>query len=352
MSFVDNINQISANNRFNWDVNIDDRLVYVVIPGNSYSIKWDTGERDPENYFSNVITDNVWGLEGFKIAYFEAWAEKSLGIINPLELSIQKLISKVGGPNSLAGKIINKAWSACLECFHLHTYEVIDPMWIKIVDHDLNQPKIKNLDLKIEIKYNLYSGNLVIKGSVEYKIEEVKLAKFLEGLALEISGFILVDIDCLTGTINEFKLGIKIELSKTFKIAELLMKFTPTMPVGLGIKKYNEFAARFKWGLPQITAKIKISVYFSLSGGWNRKIGSFLDIEFGAAAALSIIFNMINIIVGFKFTAKWKQNNPTEWKLDLSLYGKLSIIINPRKIWNKWYIPNINVFKFVIRRQI
>ncbi len=344
MSFLDNSNLINSNNRLDWEVNVDDRLVYVVIPSTGFSIKWKTGGRDTGNYYSSEFIDNVWSLEGFKIAYVEAWAEKSLGLLNPAEISIRKLIDRIGGPDSIAGKIFSKAWSACLETFQLNTFNT---MWIK-VDHELNHSKTESLIFKIEIKYNLYTSNLVINGSVGFEIENKNLAKILQGI--EFSGFILIDIHCLTGTINEFCLGVSVKLSKTYTIIDALMKIPTTLPLGLALKAYDSFAKSFSIiGLPRITMGITFTLSFSLMGGWRRDIGSFLAIKFGACVTLKMLFEMIRISVGITYGIKWEQNM---WEHDLSLCGALSININPRKIVNKWWVPNICIFKLLIKRCI
>ncbi|MHA1518621.1 MAG: hypothetical protein ACTSRK_00425 [Promethearchaeota archaeon] len=349
MSFLDNSNLINSNNRLDWKVNVDDRLVYVVIPDDTFSIKWKTGGRDLNNYFSRPFINDVRGLEGFKIAYIEAWAEKSLGLLNPLEISIRKVIDKLGGPNSIAGKLFSKAWSACIEGFKLSAFEHIDSLWIRFVDHQINHSKIENLKFGIEIKYNLFTGHLVIEGKIDYEIKNKKIAQIIQGLT--ISGSIKLVIDCLTGTIYEFSLGVNVDLSKSYGIIDILLKIPTTRALGIALQKYDNFARRYsKIGIPRVSGVLTFTLSFSLRGGWRRGIGSFLDVGMGAFASLTIIFNMIKISVGISLDVNCRQNKKPE--TDLSIFASLSIKINPRYIVNKWWVPNRIIFRALIRREI
>lgn len=327
MSLLDKKDQLSKNYRNDWNIRINNRLVYVVIPDSSYSIRWVTGGRDDGNFFSSTILDNIHGLEGFKIGYMEALAEKPLGILNPLKISMRKILNKIGNANSLAGKIFLKAWSACLEQFKLNTF---DMTWVSI-PLPTYQTKFDNLELNIEIKYNIFTSNLIITGIVGYNIEDARLCSFLKSIDVEFTGFVSIDIVCTSATINEISLGIGISLSKSYSIIDLLLKFPSTCSIGYALKTYDDFAKEFRiwrwYPLPRITARITIMVSFNLILGWRPNIGSFVDSDFMASGTVYLFSSKIRISASLHYSLDWVKNR---WLSDLSVGAYLRIRF-------KWY---------------
>ncbi|UYP44177.1 hypothetical protein NEF87_000462 [Candidatus Lokiarchaeum ossiferum] len=322
-----------------WEHSINSRLVYVVVPGDTVTMKWKTGSKDG-------ALANVFGKRGFRIAYYEALGESEIKLRSPLDLNLDKFNAFLGlNKNELVGNVlgtvIKAVWYKLIEIWFENEW---DSRWVEFTEE---VDYLGALTFEISAMYNRFTSEFRVNLDVEYepkKTPGVGAAMNSVKLSVGGSGTFAAIIDPFQ--LKEASMSFFGKASKEISIVALIGKLPGMSKIGSSIKKADKYLDKYGYGFP----KIDLYVEFRISGGYRSDLGWYGLFEVTVGASITFFKKLVHLGVDLGMYIGGSQKKGFTWGITANAYFKIRLTLKAL-IGNYWWVPGSTLYskKYTIR---
>ncbi len=306
-----------------WEKSISSRLVYVVIPGDTVSIKWKTGSKD------SALT-NVFGKRGFRLAYFEAIGESEIQLRSPLDLSLDRFNAFLGREKgSILSELVKRSWYELIEEFFENEW---DSRWVEF-NHEIDY--LDSVAFELLVQFNRFTAEFRVQIDVSYDLRESPVVGNALGstkLIVGGSGTFAAIVDPFT--LKEASMSFFGRVSKEISIFALLGKMVGMKSVGSSLKKADKYLGKVGYDFPSI----ELYLQFQISGGYRSDLGWYGVFEVSVGASITFFKKMLYLGIDIGMYIGGSERKGFTWGLTAEVTAKIRITWKAI-VGNYWWVP-------------